>query len=227
MRDISAANTQRINAANPQNGWVPSAGEFARFYTEPWRNLNQHNEVTSWDLAGQNTWQYQIGIAANVTQPSIVGAYEFDYERNTRPQTVGGKVERVPFLQPVRHHQYSFPVGAGRFDLTTLPWDFPIGRLWMYETDLNTGARLGVGSIYQVELYQDGNKVMENTLAQNQQTLAEYGFNYNIFDAAFVSDPDQRLFKALHVQKQLILRVYSTTAANLNVVIESLPGAFQ
>jgi hypothetical protein len=137
-----------------------------------------------------------------------------------------GKQVMVPFLQPVRQHQYSFPVGQGRTDITQIPFDYPISRLWVYATDLSTGALLGVGSVTQLELYQDSNKVLESTLAQNQQIISEYGFNPLVFDAAFVSDPDQRLFKALRVENQLILRVYTAQAANINVVVESLPGAY-
>jgi hypothetical protein len=227
MRDITPANRIKIALANPRNGWTLVTGELPIFYTEPWRNLNGHNEITSWDLAGQNTWQLQIGIAPNISAPSLVGSYEFDFIRNMRPSVAGGKRVDVPFLQPVKQHQFSFPVPAGRFDLNTLPFDFPISRVWLYETDLNTNVPLGVGSIVQVEIYQDNNKILETTLAQNQQVLREYGFATNIFDAAFVADIDQRLYKALHCEKQFIIRVYSANAANLNVVLETLPGAFQ
>jgi len=227
MCDITPSNVIRRALANPTNGWSLVTGEFPIFKTEPWRNLNHHNEITSWDLIGQNSWQFSFGIASNITSPLVVGSFEFDYERNQRPTMVAGKKTMVPFLQPIKLHQFSYPVGSGRFDLTVLPKDFPISRIWVYETDLTTGVRLGHGSIYQIEIFQDGNKVLEQTLAQNDQTLKEYGFDVSIYDAAFVSDIDQRLHKALHCEKQLILRVYSAQAANLNVVMETLPGAFQ
>jgi len=227
MGDITPSNIVRRTLANPMTPWVLTTGEFPIFKTEPWRNENHHNEITSWDLIGQNSWQFSFGIAANISSPQLVGSFEFDYERNQRPTMVAGKKVMVPFLQPVKLHQFSYPVGSGRFDLTVLPKDFPIARIWCYETDLNTGARLGKGSITQIEIHQDGNKVLEQTLAQNDQSLREYGFNASIFDASFVSDPDQRLHKALHCETQLILRVYSAAAANLNVVMETLPGAFQ
>jgi hypothetical protein len=132
----------------------------------------------------------------------------------------------VPFLQPVKQHQFSFPVPAGRFDLTTLPYDFPIARVWLYYTDLSTGLPIS-DPISQLEIYQDNNKVLEQTIEQNRQSLNEYGFNTSIFDAAFVADLDGRLYKALHCAKQFIVRVNSRVASNLNVVLETLPGAFQ
>ncbi len=228
MRDISVLNIRKIMYANPLlRNYTPQLGEFPVFFTEPWRNELQHNEVTSWDLFGQNTWQIQVGIVSTISSPSLIGSYEFDYFRNTRPQkdAKGNKVD-VPFLQPVRQHQFQYPVPGGRFDLTTLPIDYPISRLWMYETDQTTGAFLGKGSIFQIEIYQDGNKVMEATQPQIDQQIAEYGFNWNIFDVAFIADPDQRLFKALKVANNLIVRVYSLAAANLTVVQETLPGSY-
>lgn len=227
MRDISPLNIRKIQYANPfERNYNPALGEFAVFFTEPWRNIVQHNEVNSWDLFGQNTWQLQIGIVSGVTAPSLIGSYEFDYFRNTRPVRNGKDVTNVPFLQPVRQHQFTYPVPGGRFDLTTLPIDFPISRMWLYETDQTTGAFLGKGSIFQLEIYQDGNKVMESTQAQIDQQIGEYGFNNQIFDTAFIADPDQRLQKALKVANNLIVRVYSTAAANLTVVLETLPGSY-
>ena len=228
IRDITVDNILQIICANPaERNYNPVLGEFPIFFTEPWRNIIHHNELTSWDLFGQNTWQFQISISPAISNPSLVGSYEFDYMRNVRPAIVGGKTQMVPFLQPIAQHQFTYPVPSGRFDLTTLPIDFPISRMWCYETDINTGVRLGKGSIYQLELYQDGNKILETTLAQNDQIISEYGFNTNIYDAAFVADPDQRLNKALKVLNNMILRVYSTAPANLTVVMETLPGAYQ
>jgi hypothetical protein len=228
MRDINPVEIRRIPTANPfERSYNPQPGEFPIYYTEPWRSENQHNELTSWDLFGQNTWQIQVGISAGVTSPSLVGSYEFDYMRNTRPGVAqDGKTRiNVPFLQPVAQHQFQYPVPLGRFDLTTLPIDFPIARLWFYGTDA-LGVRLGKGCITQLEIYQDGNKILEASQAQFDQIIAEYGFNWNVYDAAFIADIDQRLFKALSVANNLIVRVYSAVAMNLNVVMETLPGQY-
>jgi hypothetical protein len=227
MRDISPTNILRVALANPRGNWVLGADEFCIFFTEFWRNFIAHNEITSWDLAGQNTWQLQLGISGAISAPALVGSYEFDFERNLRPaRDAKGATSMVPFLQPVKQHQFSFPVPAGRFDLTTLPYDFPIARVWLYYTDLSTGLPIS-DPISQLEIYQDNNKVLEQTIEQNRQSLNEYGFNTSIFDAAFVADLDGRLYKALHCAKQFIVRVNSRVASNLNVVLETLPGAFQ
>lgn len=236
MRDIDVASILRISIAN---GYIPSLGELPLFYTAPWRNVNNFNEVTSWDLFGQSTFQLQIGISPNVISPSLIGSQEFDNFRNTR--MVGDK--EVPFLQPTAQHQFTWPIVAGRNDINTLPFNFPISRMWL----------LGSvpGSISQVEVFQDGNKPLEATINQLKDMYAEYGFQFGerpnfiteeyaagnpvvvgayqepiFFDAAFIADPDQRWDKALQAERQMILRVYSDVAQNLTIVQETMPGNY-
>lgn len=231
--------------------YIPRPGELSIYFTEPWRNVNQNNEITSWDLFGQSTYQIKFGITTGVTSPQLNGIYEFDFQRNLRNSTANGKTTQVPFLQPVRQHSFNIVVPSGRFDINYLPIDFPIARMWLQET--------GPGSIQQVEVYQDGNKVLETTAEQITEMYGDYGFNVGVagltglaapqvtlaanaltgqpagsfycpittYDAAFVADPDQRIGKALQVANQMILRVYSANPTTLKVVIESLPGAFQ
>lgn len=240
MRDIVPDLIQRINIAN---GLFPALGELAIYFTAPWRNVNQQNEVTSWDTFGQSTFQIQVQISSTVTNPQLVAVQEFDYLRNVRPNTAKGAApgSQVPFLQPVAQHAFTWPIVAGRNDINTLPFSFPISRMWM----------LGSvpGQISQIEVFQDGNKPFEATLAQMQQSYAEYGFQFgppsqpnyannnqsviagakeplSYFDAAFISDPDQRWWKALKVANAMILRVYSNVPQALTIVQETLPGSF-
>lgn len=232
MRDISPQSILQIAQAN---GLFPELGLLPIYFTPPWRNVNAANEITSWDLTGQATFSVQFTISPTVSQPSLIGVEEFDYGRNLLPD---GK----PFLQPTAHHEFSFPVVIGRNDINTLPIDYPISRMWIKGST--------PGQISQVELFQDGNKPLEATLAQLQQSYRDYGFQFNqpnyvnqsysgsnalkgaynplsYFDAAFISDPDQRWGKALSVEKSMILRVYSNIAQQVTVVMETLPGAFQ
>lgn len=243
MRDIDVAQILRINGANPiigsaQTSGAGRRGELAIYFTPPWRNINQQNEISSWDLFGQSTFQLQIGISSTVTLPSLIGVQEFDYMRNVMPDGKGGV---VPFLQPVAQHQFSWPIVAGRNDINTLPYDYPISRMWL----LGSVA----GSISQVEVFQDGNKVLESTIEQLKQAYTEYGFNFGqagyfnsgyagtsaliagynpprSFDAAFIADPDQRYWKALKCANSMILRVYSDVAQTLTIVQETMPGSY-
>lgn len=237
IRDIAPADMLRIAMAN---GYLPKLGELPIFFTEPFTNVNEPPDVTSWDLFGQQSFQLQIGCAV-VTTPGITGSVEFDYLRNLRPN---GK-EMVPFLQPVAHHSFSQPISAGRNDITTLPFDFPVRRIWLRGSS--------AGQITQVELYQDGNKVFEATQAQLVGMYRQYGFKFSqldyipwqnatgpadlaadadietplYFDAAFLADPDQRWWKSLKAGQNLTLRVTSGAAQTLTTIVETMPGSFK
>jgi hypothetical protein len=262
MRDIDPDDILGIPfAQNKITQYIPRAGELPVYFTEPWRNSNRFNDTTSWDLIGQSTWNMKGGITRNITSPGVTGWYEFDFIRNQRQQTApqggaidingvrvaAGKPYMAPFCQPVRQHSYSIPVVSGMYNINWLPFDVPISRIWLIET--------GPGSIFQVEIYEDGNKILEVTDEQNFETYGPYGFligkgavpvaqlgavvngtyepaqavsqSFLTYDAAFVSDPDQRLFKALQCSKSLNIRVYSSAQTNIRVVMESLPGAFK
>ncbi len=206
MRDISVLDQVRIQMAN---GLTPlNTGEYSVFFTEPWRRIVDHDQATAWDLIGQNTYQILLGISSALSSPSLNGVYEFDYLRNARSDSKGNP---VLFLRPIKQHTLTYNVPQGVYNVTNIPLDYPLQRLWMYET--------GAGSITQIELYQDGNKVMEGVTAQILQGLNQYGFNTAVFDFPVVFDPDQRLGKALKVQN-LVLRVYSAAPTALNIVCE-------
>ena len=206
IRDISVGDTIKIARAN---GYSPANGEYPVFFTEPWRKIVDHDQATAWDLFGQSTYQILYGVSSLISSPTLTGTYEFDYLRNSRR---GPKGEQVLFLRPIKHHTFTYNVPAGVYNVTSLPIDYPIQRIWLYET--------GKGSITQVELYQDGNKVLEGSYVQTDEQLNQYGFNSQIFDYNAVFDPDERLGKALRVSNNLIFRVYSAAPTALSIVLE-------
>lgn len=208
QRDITPARTLQINAAN---GIQPlNAGEYTTFFTEPWRKIVDHDQATAWDLIGQSTYQITLNIASGITSPNLTGIYEFDYLRNAR---LDDKGQPVLFLRPIQQHDYTFNANAGMYNATTIPIDYPIQRMWFSESVAD--------NIYLLEIYQDGNKIWEGSPTQINQALAQYGYDTDIFQAAFVSDQDERLGKALVVSKNLIVRVFSTQAAALTITTES------
>lgn len=238
MRDITPANIIKICQAN---GYFPLKGELPLLFTEPWLMagvMNEPDDILSWDLAGQSTFSIQLTINPASTVPGVQGTVEFDYQRNALPSG-------QPFLQPVAHHEFSLPIVSGRNDITILPFSFPIRRMWLQGSS--------AGNIQSVELYQDGTKVMEATVLQMRKAYRQYRFAFNTtpdaipfvnatgpadliadvdiepvayFDYAYLSDPDGRYWRALRVEKQMILRVQSGAAQTLTVVQETMPGSF-
>ena len=223
LRDITPANIIKVLAAvNPIAPTTLQLGELPIYFTEPARNKNGLGELTAWDMFGQSTFQVLLGISSAAVSPQILGSYEFDYARNATPQG-------QPFLQPITQRQFALPIPAGRYDVNTLPYSWPITRIWLQGST--------PGAITQVEVYQDGNKVFEATTDQIQQMYHEYGFdlglNYNgnsptqgSFDAAFISDPDQNLGRALKCANAFSIRVYSNVAQTLNIIQEMTPSAY-
>lgn len=192
-------------------------GQLPIYMTEPWRKIVRHDAASSWDLFGQSTYQILAGISSGVSNPGLTGLYEFDYMRNQTyvPNGKGGMVASY-FLKPVKQHSFSFNVPSGKYDITTLPIDFPIQRMYFY----------GPAVPYQIELYADGNKILEGSAEQVMQMYRDYGFNTDVYDLAYVSDPDQRFDRALKIQNNMDVRIWSTNAAQLTVVVESTPPAF-
>jgi hypothetical protein len=138
-------------------------------------------------------------------------------------------------------HEYSFNVIAGLNKINTIPFDYPIRRIWFLGST--------PGNLTRLEVYQDNNKAAEFNYAPMRQMYEDYGFyfgkaNYlnqtyassstlkgqynpvNVFDFAYISDPDRRLNKALTCENSLVLRLTSAVAQSLTVVVEYLPGQY-
>lgn len=238
MRDIAPQDVLNIATAN---GILTNLGELPLYYTEPFFNVNQQNEITSWDMFGQSTFTLKLNIAPGLVSPGLTGETEFDYLRNVRPGNNGGQ---IPFLQPVSQHSYGFNVVAGINRINTLPFDYPIRRLWI------NGAT--AGNITGLIVYQDANKVFEvGTVQQMRQMYEDYNFQFGranyvnqtyaatatnvlksqvnpvgYYDMAYLSDPDQRIYKALSCDNSFVLQVTSAIAQAITVTMETLPGAY-
>lgn len=233
MRDISADFRLRIALANGIN---TELGLLPLYYTEPFGNVLQRNERLSWDLFGQSTYQIQLGISPNVVSPGVIGTQEFDYQRNEIAQNG----VNVPILNPVAQHTFTYPASGGINNITTLPYSYPIRRIWVVGSS--------PGNITQLEVFQDGNKIFEAYEQQALNIYQDYGFQFgqptyanqnqsataiksyfnptNYFDCAFISDPDQRFWKALICQKSFIFRIYSAVPQTLYFVMEYMPRSY-
>jgi len=190
-------------------------GQLPIYFTEPWRKIVNHDTATSWDLFGQSTYQILGGITTGITSPGVVGSYEFDFLRNSIPDR-SGKGAPTYFLKPVKQHSFTFNVPAGVYDITTIPITYPIQRMFLY----------GPAAPTYLEIYSDGNKVLEGTAEQINQLYRDYGFNTDPFNICAIFDPNQRIGDALKCFQSLDIRVTSANAAALTILVESNPPAF-
>lgn len=228
MRDLSATQIKSAAYADDDTqAW--QLGQLTIDYVQASRRFTPQPEVTVWDLWGQSVMQLQMPITSGVTAPGLVGVYEFDQDaslRNFAVSGTGATATQVPILQPIAQHSQTFPVPAGTslFSITTVPFliapnvPLPILSLYLQESD--------PGHITQIEIDQDGNKIVQLTKAQIQQMYAEYGFNVNIFGGMFRPDINRRISQALRCQQNLVIYVASSTSQNITIIRETLPGAY-
>ena len=228
MRNLSAADTLGIIAANPTPAnFSLQPGILPILFTEPWRNVLRKPDLTSWDMYGQPNFEMDFPISPGVTSPSINGVYEFDNQRNTYKNSKG---VTTAFLKPVKYLTYNTGViGAGFYDWTALPINYPIIRIWLVGSS--------PGNITRVTLIQDGNIVLDALTQDVQDEYGRYGFDITgltntsnalstTWDYAYISDKDQRIGKELKVSQSLILRIYSNVSQNVRAVLEVDPGNY-
>jgi len=218
------------------NGTPIGFGQLPIFFSEPWRTLTRWPEITSWDMAGQRTFQVQIQMNSNLVSPGITGVMEFDYIRNT----VAGAIDAISYqaalaqgnapaqmLNIISRHAFTFQVNGGLNLINTIPFDWPILRMHLSGTIAN--------QVNQFELDQDSNKAevgfvgVQNNgsqLDQLKEFLSEDGFTTNIFDYSFVADVTQRIQDALKVAAAMKLKVYCLQAESLTIIQERLQNQY-
>ncbi len=224
MRDLNAA-LIKAAAYNDDSTGKWALGELTIDYVKPSARFTANPDLTIFDLWGQSVLQLQMPISANVSSPGLVGVYEFDADLSLRNVIQVGN-SATPILQPIAQHSQSFavPAGASLFSITTVPFllnpttPLPILRLLMSESV--------PGNLTQIEIDQDGNKIVQLTAAQIQQMYTKYGFNMTVFGAAYIADIDRRISKALRCQQNLVIWVASKVSQQITIVRETLPGAY-
>lgn len=230
-RDISPRDIKMISQAV---GIYPLLGELALDYTEPrLAFIKNGGEDLAWDMGGQGDFSYDIAIRDDVTSPSITGVQEFDGFRN-----VGA--DGKPTINPVIQHTFSMNVNAGVTSNTTLPFLLGPGVPRAIRRLFLRGST--PGNITRVDVFQDGQLPQQITRTQLRQMAKDYGFFFgNVrtlpddpallnavedYDFAFISDPDQRYWRALNCDSSFKLDVYSDAQQTIQIIMESLPGSY-
>jgi hypothetical protein len=224
MSDVNATQIKQMAYADDASQ-VWELGQLSWYAVYPSARFVEKPEATVFDLWGQSVLQLQMPISATITSPGMVGDYEFDADVTLRNSVLVSGVA-TPVLQPLARHAQTFPVpaGAALYSITTVPFllapnvPLPILRLYFSESV--------PGNITQIEIDQDGNKIVQFTAAQIRQMYKDYRFNTGVFGAMFVADIDHRIYKALRCQQNLVIWVASAVSQQVSIVRETLPGAY-
>ena len=200
MRDLTPA---QYLAIADLNGQTVGAGELPFWYSEPWRASVVGEEATSWDMFGQTKFTLEFKFKATAVNPTLVIEAAYDYGRNVSD----GK----PFLSIVKQLAQNYNAPAGKYDVTTLPVIWPIQRILI---------GVSAGTVVDVEVYRDSERVHEGTAAQNARFLADYGLDGTAFSYPIAFDYEQQISSPLIVGKELNVRVNSSQANSLSAIVE-------
>jgi hypothetical protein len=237
VRDVEVQQTLNMMLFN--NISIAPLGQMPFFFTEPWRNFTRWPDITSWDMVGQNTFSIKIAINPGWQDVSVVGTYEFDYNRNTvygvidqatyQSALAQGKAP-APMLHIIAHHAFTPTLNAGANILTgaQIPITAPILRMHCEGST--------PGDLTQSILLQDSNTVESGfigtqnagaQLDQLREELIERGFDTSIFDYSYVADKGQRIQDALKFASSMKWSLYSAIAQGLTVLQETLHALYE
>lgn len=233
VRDISPS---QILALLIANGQVPQLGELPLMYADPRMKYRDKPYALSWDMFAQDSFTIKGQISQLVTLPTLVGVYVRDSQRNG---TMAGSAF-TPSLKVISQHAYSYNLVAGVNLINNIPITYPIRRMWI------VGGT--PGNITNLEIDQDGNKIYEIPVIQQNELLARYGFTFatpaqnsasaqsttvpngivqsNVFDTAYISDPDDNIYQSLSCASSLVVRLTSNIAQPATIIVEAVQGAY-
>ena len=188
----------------------PATGEIPIYFSRPQTATVVGEEITAWEMRGQRTFTLEVDFAAGATNPGLEVLCTYDFG----PMNLAAG---QPILSIVKRRRISFNVPAGRYDITTIPTNYPIQR-WLMR---------GPGGIDDVEVYADSVRVYEASFAANARVLAEYGLDQASSGYSFpiCFDFTQQVLDPLIVNSDLTIRLDSAAPGSLyGVLHQRVPG---
>jgi hypothetical protein len=225
MRDLTPAEILKIAALN---GITAAAGELPLFFTEPWRQTIDGQELTSWDVTQFK--QPAAVITAEVKflnvvalAPTLKVQIEYDYQSNI-VNTANGPAF---FNNIVKILPLTKLCAGGANDVDNCPLKFPIQRVHL---------AVSANAILSVEITRDGEKVLEANVAENSMFLKDYGIDASQFAFPVVFDYTQQISDALTGVnftperpsgiRELNIRTTLSGAATLRILTEQRANGF-
>ncbi len=211
VRELEPIDVLRIAAIN-YGGVLPS-GVLPFFFSEPRRRTITGEEVTAWDMFGQNNFALELHFKSNIQNPTARTMASYDFGRTTAKNKEG---KDVGMLQIVTQRYLTQSVPGGDMDFTTLPKRNPISRLHIAPS---------AGTVNDVEVVRDGEKVFEASKAENDQFLADYGM-VTPYEYSVVFDHEQQRSSPLLVQRDLNLRANFSESNSAKIVVEAISPVY-
>lgn len=189
------------------NGHTVKVGELPIDFTQPSRATVQDEEFTMLDLSQAASAHLAITFDAAAVSPSI----KVLAEASLKPAARNG--EGMQFL--ANREAFNFTVGgSGTFDISTLPKNKDISRIFLYHPS----------GISKVELEIDGTIKTELETDENESILIKRGFTPDAtnIDYPIVFDIDQRASSVVRASRKLLCKVTVGGAGTVTAVVETL-----
>lgn len=209
MRQFSGTQGQQIllvNGETLKDGYLPV------YFSEPWRADVMDEEVTSWDLKGQRTFNVYLDLTTPATAFSVGGVKIYDYKDNT----IDGK----PFVRAVKWIRQAFNANSGEADFDQIPKSRPIQRIHAFAAS---------AALQRIRVRSDSVEIFDQTFAQNAQAMAAYGMVQQTDSLPMIFDYNQQLRDALPVigrdglpLRDLNIKLTMGTAQTVTFITEQL-----
>lgn len=244
MRDIYAQDILNINAIN---GHPDEYGQLSIHFSEPWRKLTKHPDITAWDLTPNadgapthTSFDFKAQISSVISLPQLTGVAVFDYLTTARTSSAGVTTRVV--MPITQHRLVENNLATGQNTYTNVPCAKPIVRLWALGSVPGNITELDIiaDKVWYLQATQEAmaavygplgftfNQLPNSTVSAAATSYTANGsIASNAFDAGYISDPDQRLGEKLTVSNELQVNIWNTSnGQNVVLVIEYSPGAY-
>jgi hypothetical protein len=187
QRVMTADQLDDLNLLNgSQYGVQNSNKDLTIFFEEPWRRTNIAQKQLAWGTGGIVSLQIECDLASGLTSPTLAAKALVDNQLVEVGQAGSRQLVPTPLGSIIKTYRTNVPiVGTGWFDFT-LPRRGNYLRLHAISANID-----------EIEIYTDNVLIRKVTQQENDNILANYGFNVlsNRFDLLF--DYDQLATSAL------------------------------
>lgn len=206
-------------------GYPAAVGQFTLFFTEPRRRGLLGDELTSWDLFDEKSFSIEIRLASGLVAPTLAMQATWDAKRN-------GEIKNGVFVKYpaaiLREIIFSQNISTNYTITNLLPVGVPVHNIFIIPAT--------AGSIQRLELDVDNDRKFEgdtlDTYGPNDPYASydDYGLTVGRTNAQIYYpisfDMDNKLESAQIVNSNHNLRIFSTVAQTVDILVESRTDSF-
>jgi hypothetical protein len=218
MLDWTADQIRKVYQANMRYGmgYELADNEIPIPFADPARATVTDENMGAWETYGYPSFTGKFTIKPGITGAGLRGKQTYDFSTSGY-KLADGRRE----FHPIKRTTVTVNASGGQYDITTLPRDLPIQRIWL----------IGESAIDKVEVYNITGKLIENTREENAIDCRDYGIDPTTFGVTnsfpVLFDMDQQLSGGLIDLANFYIRVFGPSAQKITCLVEQrLRAAF-